>query len=1699
MTPKIKRLVNHVILLNLFLYFNIFAQEQDLTFRHITRNEGLSNDNIHAIYQDHHGFMWFGTENGLSRFDGYSIKCFFSDPGDSNSISDNFITSICEDNENNLWIGTRFGGLNKYDYTHEKFSHFKFEIQEEKSNWISSVIKCSAGGLWVGTREGLFRILPDNVNISWAASENILKFENTKFIHYLYKKGVQDGLHFSSVYCLCEDHAGNLWIGFDSGDKIDSLPHESEPGALQLLQPGEFHDYPPKFRRFIEFSHEAKVNFPRFLMNIYEDHKGFLWITSWVDGLFLFNPKDGTSRNISNIPNNALNSTNLYQITQDLHDNLWVCTYGNGLLKIPADQMYSTTPELILYKYNPNEPGSLSYNYTKSIFTGKNGILWIGTMGNGINKLNPFAPFENYKYDVNFPISSSVDKSTIIFEDKNTDLWFAENNFLLKYDHINNNFERFQLKSGGKESVTFNSLCEDEYGRMLLGSDKGLYRFDKTKKQFKDFLREIESPKYLEKQYIKVFRGSRTHLLTKKGCFFVERDQLTLRNFKIADRSMFFYENEFFLFEDSKHNLWKPVVFSGLYQMDSNYNLLLYIPMSIGTNSKYTIKGLHVYFITETHDGFIWIGTDAGLAKIDAGNKTVDQFFEKDGLPNDFVYGIYEDKNNILWISTKNGLSRFNPETRQFINFYAKDGLLDNEFKKFSSLKSSNGRIFIGSTKGINSFYPDSILLNKDTAPIVITDFKVMNKSVQVGMKLNDIIILKESINDTRQIELPYYMNIISFEFALLDYFEPWENQYAYKMEGIDPEWVYAKANKRYASYAGLSPGEYIFNIKAANNCGIWNEKGISIKIIILPPFWDTLWFRFIIIMTILSLIILIYKIRTNSIKKRNLQLEDMNFKLSNEINERERINKAYKALSDCNHALLHASSEPDLLKEICKIIKEDCSFQPVWIGLLKENEWKSEKPVIKKGYQFNVIHDSINFSIDNHLIWNNILDVINEKKPVITRNIFSNPDLMYLHDTALKNDFAATATFPIIIDNRIYGVLNVFSNKVNTFDIKEIELLLELTNDLAFGILTLHTKDFNKKAEKSIRKNSEEIFDLYNNAPCGYHSLNKKGVFLRINDTELKWLGYEREEIIGTKKFIDILSPESVKIINDYSLNSGNPDGLKDIELEVIRKDNTSMWVLLNETVIIDVNNNYLMSRSTLYDITERKFSEEALKIQKLLFQQLFKNTVSGILLLDNKYNIIDVNNSYQNIFQYSSSEIIGQNFMELIMPDKLTEELEYLSKLSQNRGVFQREICRKRRDGEELFLDFIGIPILIEDALAGVYIVYFDNTEHKKLEQQLRQSQKMEALGTLAGGIAHDFNNLLTIISGSASLLKRKIAEPEALKNHVENILSAANKASTLTGGLLAFSRKDIINLKPIKINEVIRHFEKLLMRFIGEDIRMELLLSDHDMTVMADNSQLEQVILNLVINARDAMPNGGKLTISTNPFYPDTEFLKTYTSLDSTEYVQIFISDNGIGIDEKILQRIFEPFFTTKEVGKGTGLGLSMVYGIIKQHSGDIFVESKINHGTTFKIYLPMVAPENESSKKSENLLLTGGTEVILLAEDDEMVRNLERNILEDSGYVVIEAENGEDAIHKFMENKDKVQLLLFDVIMPKMNGKDAYMEIKKISSNIKIIFTSGYTSDIISRKGIINEGLNFISKPVTPDVILQKIREVLDNNV
>ena len=631
------------------------------------------------------------------------------------------------------------------------------------------------------------------------------------------------------------------------------------------------------------------------------------------------------------------------------------------------------------------------------------------------------------------------------------------------------------------------------------------------------------------------------------------------------------------------------------------------------------------------------------------------------------------------------------------------------------------------------------------------------------------------------------------------------------------------------------------------------------------------------------------------------------------------------------------------------------------------------------------------------------------------------------------------------------------------------------------------------KLVEDQLKKNEARYRDLVENAHDLIYEHDLDGNYVSANQAVEQMTGYSLEECLDLK-VEHIVAPEFLETSREMIRRKLAGEKVTAYALEIVAKD--------GHRVALEVNSNLVLRggvpvgiRGIARDITERKRTEADL----VRLAAAVAQTADSVVVTDTKGNIQYVNPAFERISGYAKEEVINQNSRILKSgktdPAVYTELWETITRGS----VWVGNLTNRKKDGT-LFDERVTISAVYDEAheIVSYIAVKQDVSERLKLEEQLRQSQKMEAIGQLAGGVAHDFNNLLTVIGGYSELLLRRLPEESPFRTSIEEIKKAGERAGGLTRQLLAFSRKQILQPKILDINVVVSDLDKMLRRLIGEDISLMTFTEPGLGQVKADPGQIEQVLLNLAVNARDAMPDGGQLTIQTSNVCLSEDFAHHHLSAEAGNFIMLSVSDNGGGMDMDTKDRIFEPFFTTKGPGKGTGLGLSTVYGIVKQSGGHIWVYSEVGKGTAFKIYLPRVdEPGDVSFAHGDSTLVPHGTETILLVEDEEQVRRISREILEMLGYQVLVAVNGEEALAIAQQHDGEIDLMITDVVMPKMGGRELVERLSPSRPIMKLLYMSGYTDDAIVRHGLIDEQLQFIGKPFTTDALARKVRNVLDS--
>jgi two-component system, cell cycle sensor histidine kinase and response regulator CckA len=630
------------------------------------------------------------------------------------------------------------------------------------------------------------------------------------------------------------------------------------------------------------------------------------------------------------------------------------------------------------------------------------------------------------------------------------------------------------------------------------------------------------------------------------------------------------------------------------------------------------------------------------------------------------------------------------------------------------------------------------------------------------------------------------------------------------------------------------------------------------------------------------------------------------------------------------------------------------------------------------------------------------------------------------------------------------------------------------------------------KRVEEALRAASLYNRSLIEASLDPLVTISAEGKITDVNRATERVTGYARDELIGTDFADYFTDSQKARVGYQRAFTEGI---VKDYELEIRHRDGGLTPVMYNASVYRGSAGEIVGLFAAARDISRSKQAEE----KNLWLAAIVESSDDAIIGKTLDGTITSWNKGAANIYGYQDAEVLGKPISLLVPPDRQDEVQQLLGRIRRGEHVEHYETVRRKKGEREIDVSLTISPIrTAEGRIMGASTIARDITEQKSLQRQLLHAQKMESIGTLAGGIAHDFNNLLTVVLGFSELLLIRKDERDPAHADLKKINQAARSGADLVQRILAFSTKTEINPRPLNLNHEIEQAKKLLARTIPKMIEIELALSDELATVNADPVQIEQVLMNLAVNARDAMPDGGKLTIETKDVALDEEYCRMHLGAKPGDYVLLSVSDTGHGMDKETLSRIFEPFYTTKGVGRGTGLGLSMVYGIVKQHGGYITCYSEPGMGTTFKICLPVIPAEGKPETPEDKPSLPRGTERILLVDDDEFVRDLGKSILEHSGYTVLTAAKGKEALNLYKKERGNISLVILDLIMPEMGGKECLKGLLKIDPRVKVLIASGYAAEGQTKDTIETGARGFVGKPYNMRQMLQAVREVLDSD-
>ncbi len=1613
-----KRIVSGLFFL-FSLIGSLFADEYYF-FNHLDSEEGLSQSTILSIAQDSLGFIWLGTMDGLNRFDGYEVEKLQMLKNDSLVLQNSRINALACDQNGKLWIGTD-RGVHSYNPINDDFHFYKWG--GKIGPVIRTLLPVNKQMILVGTLHGLYRLIPNTGQVILIRyfTNGVNRIKKISENRILFSSGrilyVFQDTSIHEVYTLSSK---NAWITDFVQDGDSVLWVLSNEDLLQLnLSTGKVSHFT---RRILCNPHLKTAEFSGLLFV----RPGELWITT-NRGLIGFNVQDKKAWCIKG----NLETEHFTLLFKDRQNIIWIGSLDDGVryFDLRSGRFNNILPKLDKQHY-------LSDPLVYAIYVDNRNTLWVGTNG-GLDRIDlKRKKYRHYLRSINGNKNRLNTKIRALFEDSNGILWIGTYDGLYRFNPRTEKFKRYRAYDSPVKNIVL-KIFPLNNGIFLIGfKESGLFVFDPKTEKFT--LVEFDSQGTVDSKALFV-----TDIVcTSDGRILVGTYGNSLLELKMPDRKLEY--------------VFPP---------------------------KSPLRDLcsFIYSIHEDAKGTIWLGTyGRGLYSYNFKNQTYKNWSTKNGLPNNVVYGILEDQNHNLWISTNKGLCKIKRDKLHSKKFNAirvfdsADGLPSNEFNFGAYFKDAKGLLYFGTIHGLTFFDPKRFKENSIPPRVLISEVKINNMELrQVLPDLNIDLFIKPAT-----IVLEHDQNRLYFEFIALHFLSPFRNKIAYKLEGLDEDWIYTSMRERFALYRRLRPGKYKFWLKAANADGHWS-KPLILTIIIRRPFWQTWWFYILLGLILLFILYSAHQFRIRSIRKRNLVLNDLYHKLKAE-----------------NQAKLKIMND---LKE--SIEKFRTIFENVPLGIFYINK---DSVITDCNQNFTKI---IGSPYEKLVGLNLLRDLKDEKLQKAVADALNTGTGFY------EGEYHAI-TSDRVISVRV-TINGIYAGK------DEIVGAVGIVEDL--------TREEEEQLRESIIRNiasavhaTEDLESFYQIFQYELSKIiNTRNLFIALYDDRTEMLTFP---LMKDEKMQFKTAPAR-KTLSHYVIKKGRAllfteaqilDLVKDGEIEVFGTM-AKCWL----GVPLRVGNKIIGILVVQDYESEEAFNEDDLKLLEVLAAQLasfikqkqdqeiinlltrgIEQSSLTLLVADRNGDVIYSNLNKYNSFLFQFERANLRNILKY----NLIGDSSFIDQCLEKGEKWNGEILRKIDDNLEHW-EFLSINPIYDarHELTHFVIVLEDITEAKHLQNQLLQSQKIESIGTLAGGIAHDFNNLLTVINGHAEMALLKLNQNKKIHSDIISILHAGKKAANLTRQLLAFSRKQIFKAEILNLNEVIQNMEKMVRRLIGEDILIKIQLAPQIPYIKADPGQLEQVLLNLIVNARDAIHEWSKqnqrhdkvITIKTEKVII-AENDRHYRDISPGTYVSLIVADTGVGMTKEVKQKLFEPFFTTKEVGKGTGLGLSTVYGIVKQNQGFIDVKTEVGQGAQFIVYWPAALGQKQSAnQKDENSELVEGKGTILVVEDDPSVRDFVQDILEQSGYQVFVATNGHEAFEIVKRFPQKLDLVITDIVMPKMNGNELADLIFTHSPTTKILFTSGYTETRIINEGLMKEGRHFLHKPFTVAELTQAVRKILES--
>src|SRR5271157_1003828 len=1364
------------------------APMTDLRFTHLTSSDGLSQDHVYVILQDHRGFMWFATEDGLNRYDGNAFVVYKNNPNDPGSLGANFIQDVLEDDHGYLWVAA-FPGVNKFDPATERTTRYPHDPNNPNSpsgDSVESIARDSRGFLWFATSDG-----------------GLDKFDPVRetFTHY---RNDSDGKFVGKIDRVIEDSHGEIWFVGERGlfhlnQQTGQIAHP--PGTMNGLSAGY----------------------------LYEDNVGSFWMLARtpIVGLVKY---DRRKEQYTEYPvGSGAVEISHSRLLDDGGNGLWVPS-SLGLY------YFDLRTERFTYRFRHDEtnPDSLSDNSVVQIYRDRAGLLWVGTEDGGVNILNfQQEQFGRFMHRPGDPNSLSPGRVTAIYEDPGGVLWVGF--FPRALDRLDRKTGRITHYIPDPENPNalgkgsdLNSIYKDARGYLWLGGwGAGVDRLDERTGQFKHYRHNPGDPGSLISDNVLSVYGDRSGRLWvghQGGVSLCDPETGRFTNFRLGPNT--WESSVSAIYQDRSGMLWLGTWDGVLSRFDDKTKTFVnYMPDS---RDPHKLQGGYIGAIHEDRAGTLWVGTSVGVCRYNRQNETFTRYAESQDLPtlSNYITGLLEDATGRLWLGTKKGISRLDPQTGTFRHYDVSDGLAGNEFYSHCYQQGQNGEMLFCGSKGITAFFPENIRDNPNVPPVVITSFKIFNKPVPIGPES----VLKKAIPYVDSLTLSYRDSVFSFEFAALSCANPRKNRYRYKLEGLEPGWNEVGSTQRLGTYTNLDPGSYVFRVQGSNSDGVWNEEGVSLPILITPPWWRTNWFRALCAAILLAALWAAYQFRVYQLQReskqlrdvidtipgsvwsalpdgsldfinrrwlefsgvsleeglgrgreaavhpddlarfvdewraavacgkamesearvrradgqyrwlliRNVPLHDQGGKIvkwygtSTDIDDRKRaedalrrLNRELRAISNCNQSLLRATDEQSLLEEICRIVCGEAGYRIAWVAYAEHDEAKSVRPVAWAGNDEGYLAAAGITWADTERGRGPTGTAIRTGKSCCIQDFAADPRFAPWLESALQHGFRSGIGLPLKDeDANAFGSLTIHSAQPNAFTPEEIRLLEELAADLAFGIVTLRSRAARKRAEEALRESETRFRTFVDHAA--------DALFI-----------YDFEQ--GTIVDVNRQACESLGYTRQELI--GTTPLAFDRDVDRAATESIAEWTAAGETVIdthwhqrkdgtlfpVEAHTSQYRYGGRRFllkvarDISDRLRAEE----ERAYLASIVESSDDAIIGRSMEGSIQSWNRGAERLYGYTAQEAIGQPIAMVIPPDR-AQEFVSSDRLKRGEPIQELETVRVGKDGRRIDVSVIISPM--KDAAGRVFgaaTIARDITERKRAEAALRQSEAYLAEG--------------------------------------------------------------------------------------------------------------------------------------------------------------------------------------------------------------------------------------------------------------------------------------------------------------------------------------------------------------------------------